>query len=189
MVGNPIERFTLNTVGAVSQLVRQENYYLQALIILYSAIDTLAWAGREDGDVTRDDFVFWVERYMQPEKTLGCTAIDLYGARCGLVHSGIAESRLSRAGNTSVLWYATSPETADILRQWVEDGAFGSDMSVKVVYFTELLATFVEASHRFTQDIAHDQVRRERVQERVRQWLNFMPHSQVRSYIDSQQED
>jgi hypothetical protein len=41
---------------------------------------------------------------------LGCTAEDLYAARCAIVHSGAAESKMSREGKASEIWYDTSPK-------------------------------------------------------------------------------
>lgn len=90
-----IAQFGLQTLEAISCLITA-NHYMQALVVLYSAIDTLAWSTRGSGDVTRGDFCRWVTQYMQPEATLGCTPKDLYGARCALLHSGSAESKMSR---------------------------------------------------------------------------------------------
>lgn len=99
-----IAQFGLQTLEAISCLIKA-NHYMQALVILYSAIDTLAWSTRSSGDVTRDDFCRWVTQYMQPEANLGCTAKDLYGARCALLHSGSAESKMSRDGAAMEIWY------------------------------------------------------------------------------------
>src|SRR5216683_5888041 len=103
---NAVDQFGMDTVGAVSTLVTA-NQYMQALVLLYSAIDTLAWVSRSAGNVTRADFCRWVDVYMQPQSRLGCTAEDLYGARCSILHSSAAESKLSREGRVNELWYVT----------------------------------------------------------------------------------
>lgn len=154
-------------------MIREKDHYLQALIILYAAIDTLAWGRRATGDVTRADFCNWVDQYMEPEKNLGCTAMDLYGARCGLLHSGVAESRKSRQGQASEIWYGTSPEATDNLNKRVQD----VKQDVKVVYFTDLIAVFMEVSQRFSNEITLDVTRQAEVSERVRRWVRFIPHS------------
>lgn len=46
-----IDQFAMETADAILQLVRA-NRYLHALVALYSAIDTLAWSSRTNGDVT-----------------------------------------------------------------------------------------------------------------------------------------
>ncbi len=62
---NEVDQFGMDTVDAVSSLVAT-NRYLQALVLLYSAVDTLAWVSVSTGDVTRADFCSWVDVYMKP---------------------------------------------------------------------------------------------------------------------------
>lgn len=52
---NNIDQFGMETLDAVVHLVKV-NHCLQGLVVLYSAIDTFAWAGSNGGDVTRSDF-------------------------------------------------------------------------------------------------------------------------------------
>lgn len=169
---NLIEGFTVHTVDAISKLVKG-NLYTQALIILYSAIDTLTWANLSSGDVTQKVFIDWVDKYINPEKELGCTAEDLYGARCGLVHSSAAESRKSRKGEASEIWYATSPTSINLLREYAKQ----VNETAKVVYFTDLLEEFVNASQKFCDEIALDETRQQSVNERIRRWIRFVPTS------------
>lgn len=166
---NPIERFTVDTVDAVWQLVK-ENLYTQALVILYSAIDTLGWASLSAGDANRKSFCQWVNKYVEPETRLGCTAEDLYAARCALVHSGAAESRMSREGKASEIWYATAPDSVRTLQEY----AGQSKNTVKVVYFTDLLTAFVDASQNFSDEIATDRARQQFINERIRRWIKFL---------------
>lgn len=169
-----IAGFTLNTVDAISRLVKC-NLYTQALIILYSAIDTLAWANLPNGDVTPKDFIDWVDIYIEPEKELGCTAEDLYGARYGLLHSSASESSRSRKGEASEIWYATSPDSISSFQEYAKQVSG----TVKVVYFTDLLEEFVSASQKFWDEIAIDKIRQESVNERIQRCIIFVPTSTV----------
>jgi hypothetical protein len=169
-----IGRFTVDTVDAISKLVK-ENLYTQALVILYSAIDTLAWANLPSGDVFQKDFIVWVDSYIEPERKFGCTADDLYGARCGLVHSGAAESRKSRKGEAHEIWYATSPDSIGLLQEYAKE----TNQGAKVVYFTDLLAAFVDASQKFYDEISEDEARQSSVNDRIRRWIRFVPTSIV----------
>jgi hypothetical protein len=171
---NAIEKFTVETVDAISKLVK-ENLYTQALIILYSAIDTLAWASLPSGDVKQKDFIAWVDKYITPESKFGCTADDLYGARCGLVHSNAAESRKSRKGESREIWYATSPYSINLLREYARQ----RNDSAKIICFTDLLAAFVDASQKFFDEISIDEIRQRSVDERICRWLKFVPVSTV----------
>ena len=79
-----------------------------ALVLCYSLIDTMAWLGLPDGrdKVGRKDFMNWADKYVLPNGGLECTAVDLYSARCGVVHSMSPESQLSRSGNATELVYS-----------------------------------------------------------------------------------
>ena len=171
---NAVERFTVDTVDAIAVLVK-ENLYTQALIILYSAIDTLTWANLPSGDVAQRDFIAWVDKYIEPEGELGCTANDLYAARCGLVHSSTAESRKSRQGEASEIWYVTSPQSITLLQEYAKR----SNNDTKIVYFTALLAAFVDASQKFCDEITTDTARQQSIAERIRRWIKFVPTSKI----------
>jgi len=59
----------------------------------------------EGTNVKREDFVRWVNDYLLSESGLACNGDDLYGARCGLLHSYIAESTKSREGSAREINY------------------------------------------------------------------------------------
>ncbi|HUT29325.1 MAG TPA: hypothetical protein VMX13_06005 [Sedimentisphaerales bacterium] len=82
--------------------------HLPALILIYSTLDILAWLNRPSThpDVTKCDFLAWVDQYLRPGPSLHCTPIDLYAARCGIIHSLQAESKLSREGKARQVWYS-----------------------------------------------------------------------------------
>ena len=78
-----------------------------AVILMLSAIDTMAYLSMPEGqeDVQRDDFTRWADRYMQFPGKDQLTGADLYGARCAMLHSFGAQSKMSRTGQCRViLW-------------------------------------------------------------------------------------
>jgi hypothetical protein len=158
---------------AISKLV-EANLYTQALIILYSAIDTLAWSDLPVGDVSRTDFCCWVTTFMSPERTLGCTAEDLYSARCALLQSNGSESKLSREGRASELWYATSPKSVSSIETFAQSKGASN---VKVISFTSLIDVFVKGVEKFNEELALAPSRETTVSERVKKWLHFAPTS------------
>jgi hypothetical protein len=169
-----VDRFGMQTVQALTTLVRA-NHYSHAPILLYSAIDALAWASLPSGDVTRSDFCNWVSRYLDPQLSLGCSSDDLYAARCGMLHSSTAESKMSREGRASELWYVTSPHSIRILdahRQGVASQA-------KIVYFTALVSAFAEGAMRFSDGLAADPKRQVAADGRMQRWLRFLPINSV----------
>lgn len=171
---NDVNQFGMDTVDAVSSLVAA-NRYLQALVLLYSAIDTLAWVSVSTGDVTRADFCHWVDVYMKPQSELGCTSEDLYSARCGLLHSGAAESKMSREGRANEIWYVTSPHSVVRLRAYAQKAG----AQAKIVYFTSLVAAFADGVMQFCDDLALDPVRDAQCSDRIKRWLRFLPTSSL----------
>ena len=166
---NEVDQFGMQTVDAIKQLV-VANRYFQALIVLYSAIDTLAWVNLECGDVTRSAFYQWVDTYVAPKELIGCTAQDLYGARCAIVHSSTTESKLSRDGQARELWYVTSSYSAERLQVYAQ--SIGAD--VYVVSFTSLVAAFTEGLMNFSQALTQDPELEKRCVQRMKHWLRFM---------------
>lgn len=83
------------------------NLWEPALILIYAGIDAMSWLDRpaDHEDVTPDDFMAWVNAYLLPESALNCSAEDLYGARCGMLHSHTAESRRHRQLRVRKLFY------------------------------------------------------------------------------------
>jgi hypothetical protein len=77
-----------------------------ALILLYSAIDTSGWLDSAESHATRESFLQWVDRYLLNAKPLTCTALELYAARCGLLHTFTPDSRLSSEGKARRICYA-----------------------------------------------------------------------------------
>jgi len=80
---------------------------VSAVTLIYSAVDALSALTRplHSPDTTRSEFLNWVERYMNPAEKLGCSAHDLNGARCGILHTYGADSRLRRTGRPRAIVY------------------------------------------------------------------------------------
>jgi hypothetical protein len=92
-----------------------------ALCLLFVAIDTAAsldYRLHEAGS-PRAVFVGWADRYLMPDGWLPCSALDLFGARCGLLHACSPVSDLSSRGEVRQIWYAFHESEADMLRSAV----------------------------------------------------------------------
>jgi hypothetical protein len=83
----------------------------QALALIYSGIDTLGLLGAAASitDATRSTFMPWCETYILPrvQSVEGdpLTAVDLYAARCGVLHTSTPASALGRKGDAREIWY------------------------------------------------------------------------------------
>lgn len=85
------------------QTLRANNGLRGVLILTYCAIDILAFLSLplKKKDVTKKDFINWVKKYMSQYN-----AIEIYSARCALVHTYSAESKLSRKGFSRKISYS-----------------------------------------------------------------------------------
>lgn len=161
---------------AVSLLLKVDKVQ-QALIIIYSAIDTMAWANKTTGDVQRTDFIAWADTYMLPELILSCTAQDLYAARCALLHSGTTESAMTRDGKAAPLWYVSGKGEKPILERLITR----KHVAAKVLSFEDLLKAFTDGAARFSEEIDGDKDRVSQVETRIRAWISFVPVKDVAS--------
>ena len=87
----------------------RNQFLLPGLALLYSTLDIMAWLyqPQSQSDVRREDFIQWVDKYLRPNAMLNCNAIDLYAARCSIIHSYSAESKLSRDGIARRICYTS----------------------------------------------------------------------------------
>jgi hypothetical protein len=97
------------------RLCLDNHLHMPALALVYCGIDVLANLCRpvENSEVKPSDFVGWAERYMECQRYLGVSGIDLYGARCGILHTYTMDSRLSAKGHAKRILYAWGNRNPD----------------------------------------------------------------------------
>jgi len=131
--------------------------------------------------VTGQDFIDWVNLYMVPEGAMGVTAMDLHGARCGMLHSLTGESKKHRKQLARKVWYARQvPEGTRWLVQ-----LYKPETLEPITVSVDALGLAVESAiGRFWQKVADDAQLAERVLERARSayysegWYGGRPVSQ-----------
>jgi hypothetical protein len=159
------ERSSLNkNIDALLQsidLCFKHQFISSGLALLYSAIDILAWLAlpQSQNDVHRDDFVAWVERYLLPKSNLNCSALDLYAARCSIIHSFSSESALSRSGIAHRLCYTIGDKDPKELQQDLDSVNYNSI----VVHIDTMFLALRTAVDAFKKDLASDEALATRV--------------------------
>jgi hypothetical protein len=84
-----------------------QNLIAPSLILIYSSIDSLSWTATDDEDQpVGERFQSWVNNWMFQRFPLPCTALELYAARCGLLHTLTPNSSLSEKKGVRQLAYA-----------------------------------------------------------------------------------
>src|SRR5471030_1004579 len=87
-------------------LCLNEALVVPALALLYSGIDVLGFLGSTEPNATRQTFIRWADQYLAGFLIkIAIGGIDLYSARCGLLHTGQAPSNWVYSGHARELWY------------------------------------------------------------------------------------
>lgn len=145
---------------------------VSALTLIYSAVDALAALTRENPDAraTRKEFLAWVDLYLLPELDVELTALDIYGARCGVVHTYAPTSDLSRSGQAKLVVYRwrtghrpDDPVLAERAR------------SATVIEIEGLIKSLDKAVRRFERAIDADPTLRAHVERNIQDLLCYEP--------------
>jgi len=127
---------------------------LPAFILLYSAIDILASLTRpiSQDDTSGPVFKSWVKKYMIANGSFTWNEEDIWGARCGLLHTYTVQSRSSRGGISRELHYISNRKFARFAQKEIDPMA-----QLKVmVCLPDLIMAFNDGVGRFTMDVKND---------------------------------
>jgi hypothetical protein len=127
---------------------------LPAFILLYSSIDILASLTRPitPEDTSGPIFKSWVKKYMIGSGSLAWNEEDIWGARCGLLHTYTIQSRSSRGGTARELHYISDREFAKFVQQQVDPKV----QDKVIVCLPDLIMAFIEGVERFTMHVKND---------------------------------
>jgi hypothetical protein len=105
-----------------------------ALILIYSTMDSYAWAVSEKRSSVRSSFEAFVAEYVLPNHPMPCSPTDLFAARCAILHTLTGDSDLSErdkaktieyvwgaAGHTSLATTKGNPGLRKIVTLHIED--------------------------------------------------------------------
>lgn len=135
----PFERDLADTLLSIEKCIEARRH-MPTSILIYSLIDSIAWACSNKAEKsTRRNFESWVERWMMPRFASIAPRIqpvDLFAARCAVLHSMTPDSDLSRAGTAKRIAYAWGSGKVKALEA-VLDGLEVSD--VVAIHYDDLL--------------------------------------------------
>ena len=143
-----------------------------ALTLLYSGIDTLGLlnAPTSTTDASRSTFVDWCERYVLPRLSstdvTAPTPMDLYAARCGVLHTSTAEAEHGREGDVRELGYTFRGKAA-------VNPVPNTPKPPLLVEIERLVGAFEEGSRAFVADLSEDKSRFEIAERRAGQFFSW----------------
>jgi hypothetical protein len=127
---------------------------IPALVLIYSAIDTTGWLDSAETFSTRNDFIRWVDNYLLKAKPLNCTAIDLYAARCGLLHTFTPDSLLSSTGKARLICYAWGEAKVEDIQRTID--LTGKSNEFVAVHLNELYQAWLSGLALWGEDLDKD---------------------------------
>ena len=153
----------VNEFTLAIKLLLDAKHTLPALVLMYTALDVFGSLLRpESEDDTKGDyFRKWVDDYMLSHCRVPYSAADLWGARCGLLHTHTAASRDSRHGKARQLHYYRANVPLPVATQQAMKAADDEDRLF--VDVDGLHSAFVAASHRFLTAVEPDSELKKRV--------------------------
>ncbi len=115
-----IEGYFLTTTKAIGTLFR-EDLLPHSLVIIYSTIDTcgLLGAPSQQTTATGASFKEWVKKYVLDYPGLEFNEMDLWSARCAVLHTFSSESDLSNAGKARHFQYYTGDKSAPHIQHFI----------------------------------------------------------------------
>lgn len=143
---------------AIDLCVKQ-NYVLPSLCLIYSGIDSAAWVAFGDISVKKR-FTDFVSNYMYKEKELVPKPIDLYAARCAVLHTMTPNSQLSDRNQAVPLNYAWGTASLEELKKSTEAIKPGE---LSYVHLNDLAQSFKLGLARFVESDANKQACKDRM--------------------------
>ena len=144
-----------------------KQYLNPCLTLLYSGIDIVSSLDRQ-GKTPKEAFLEWTEKYLLSKKKFECTSLEIYAARCGLVHTFTSQSNLTRSKKARSIiysWGSADPQKLERVRKDLK-----YDDSV-VVHIDDLIEAFKLGLREFIMEIDNDKEKRKRVSEQSGLWF------------------
>jgi len=173
-----INGYAINTIEATN-LMLSNHLYGQLMIIIYSTIDALGLLDAPPTKVEADNVTFksWVKKYLLPQDpSLTFSETDMWGARCGVLHTFTAQSRLSGQGNAKQIVYYSGDKSGPGAQQLL---AFVQAQSATHVaaHIEDTLMAFLNGIKAFAPDLTAKCKADPKVEARLRNVLQqyFVP--------------
>jgi len=167
---DPIINIVHNQIKQGIRVTLENECFGSALILICSGIDTMAFLNMpaNQEDVTRKDFVEWTEKYVRFPCKEQVTGLELYGARCGLLHSYTIFSKLSREGKCRYIGYIDQ-----MIPEIKYDKKINADFVM--VSIKAFASAFMSGIDKFLIDVFSDNQKSKMVEQRLDKLIHLFP--------------
>ena len=156
----------------------QKRRILSCLCLLYSGIDVIA--SLETGKSTKSTFLRWVEGNMLKARPMPCTALELYAARCGILHTFTADSDLSRKQGVCRIIYAWGNARNEDLSKVVK-ALGGAEVAIHV---RELIDSFAAGLLLYLEGVVQNPDRLRRIEKSTDLWFSHLDQDSVANFLN-----
>jgi hypothetical protein len=107
----------LGQVAVAADICLQRDLSIPALVLIYSLVDVMGWAVTPRESNSRTRFEKWLYGYVYPVHPLPCTPLELYAARCAVLHRFSSKADMHSGKNKKLrqIAYAWGPAKLDDL--------------------------------------------------------------------------
>lgn len=152
-----------------------------SLILLYSGMDILGWLEYGDSLKSGQRFRKWVDCYILPLPGSSCDATDLYGARCGLIHTFTPDSDLSKKNKARKIYYAWGTSEIDALNKIITLGNMKECIALKIEV---LIEAFKDGIQSFLVDLKKDPQKAQIVFDRAGKIFRSAPKEEITELLN-----
>ena len=154
-------------------MLHSEGLTAHALVILYSTIDTLGLLGAPPGQsqASGDSFKRWVKKYLLHAES-EYNDVDLWAARCAVLHTFTTQSKLSNIGSARELQYFSGDKSSESAIHFF---SFTLSKGHVPVHVESLLRDFVDAMKEFVKDLEANCLADEACMARLRNVIQNYP--------------
>jgi hypothetical protein len=152
-----IDKFCMNTLRATAMLHKEE-LYGQMLILLYSSIDSMGLldAPPTQTSASGESFKNWVRKYLLTYPGLEYNEVDLWSARCAVLHTFTSESDLSKGGKAREVQYYSGPKDSPMAQAFVTATRTIDNGKHIPAHIEDTYLAFLEALEVFPQDLLNN---------------------------------
>ena len=155
------------------ELCLKNKLQIPTLSLIYNGIDTFSWLAYGDIGV-KERYTRWIKEWMYKNRKLSADPVDLYAARCSILHTLTPYSKLSDEKKAKIICYSWGDADVEKLKAAIEKIRPGEASSVHI---DELYELFKEGVIKFTNALESDKELAKQVDERLAKHYSHLDKS------------
>lgn len=153
----------------------QKERIVPGLILFYSGIDSFSSLADRNNRTGRKVFMDWVKRWMLDKYPLTCDEVDIYSARCGLLHQQVSASDLTTGKKAKEIYYVWGNASVKFLQDTIDNS--NKKDSVIAVKIEDLVWSFRKGMAECMDEINKDKEWRVSFTEKAKRLFVSVNHS------------